>query len=122
MRIGKHRHSVTLEWWGREPRKWKEDGWWHSRTDSGATPDEWVPGITVWAEVEQLRGRTLFAAQEAHSNTTVRIRMRWSPEVAEATGKTLRLRHGAQVYRIEGRPIDLAGRRRELEIMCHEWV
>lgn len=112
MRIGKHRHRVTLEWW--QPA---------GRTDSGATPTEWAPESSErWAEVEQLRGQALFAAQAASAKTTARIRLRWSPEVAEATGKTLRLRHGGQVYRIEGRPIDLAGRRRELEIMCHEWV
>lgn len=122
MRAGKLRHRVTLEWWGREPQAWPGDGFWHSRTDSGATPAEWSPGITVWAEVEQLRGRTLFAAQEAHSDTTVRVRLRWRAEVAVATGKTLRLRHGRQVYRIDGRPIDMGGRRRELEVMCHEWV
>ena len=111
MRAGKLRHRVTLEHYQKGPR-----------TESGAEPMEWVAGATVWAEVEQLRGRTLFAAQEAHSETTARIRLRWRAEVAEATGKALRLRHGDQVYRIEGRPVDIGGRRRELEVMCHEWV
>lgn len=111
MRIGKKRDQVTLEWW--------EKG---QRTASGATPEGWQSGRTLWAEVEQLRGRTLFAAQEANAETTARIRMRYQPDVADATGKTLRLRHGATVYRLEGRPIDLGGNRTELELMCHEWV
>lgn len=111
MRIGKKRHRVTLEWWG--PGK---------RTDSGATPNEWKAAGTVWAEVEQLRGRTLYAAQQANAETTASIRMRYRADIAAATGKTLRLRHGDMTYQLEGRPIDLGGSRRELELMCHEWV
>ncbi len=111
MRIGKKREQVTLEWWQKG-----------DRTDSGATPEEWQPGGKVWAEVEQLRGRTLFAAQEANAETTARIRIRYRPDIAAATGKTLRLRHGEVTYQLEGRPIDLGGRRTELELMCHEWV
>lgn len=111
MQIGKLRHRVTLEWWQKG-----------DRTDSGATPDGWQPGPIVWAEVEQLRGRTLFAAQEANAETTSRIRMRYRADVAAATGKTLRLRHGEITYQLEGRAIDMGGRRRELELMCHEWV
>lgn len=111
MRIGKKREQVTLEWWQKG-----------ERTDSGATPEGWQPGSNVWAEVEQLRGRTLFAAQEANAETTARIRMRYRADIAAATGKTLRLRHGGMTYQLEGRPIDLGGRHTELELMCHEWV
>ncbi|WP_252109056.1 MULTISPECIES: phage head closure protein [unclassified Halomonas] len=111
MRIGKKRDQVTLEWWQKG-----------ERTASGATPEGWQPGGKVWAEVEQLRGRTLFAAQEANAETTARIRMRWRADIAAATGKTLRVRYGQVVYRVEGRPIDLGGQRTELELMCHEWV
>ncbi|WP_411572219.1 phage head closure protein [Vreelandella titanicae] len=111
MQIGKKRDQVTLEWWQKG-----------DRTDSGATPEGWQPGGKVWAEVEQLRGRTLFAAQEANAETTARIRMRYRADIAAATGKTLRLRHGGMTYQVEGRPIDLGGRRTELELMCHEWV
>lgn len=112
MDIGKKWDLVTLEWWAKG-----------ERTDSGATPEDWQPEVApVWAEVEQLRGRTLFAAQEANAETTARIRMWYRPDIAAATGKTLRLRHGEVTYQLEGRPIDLGGRRTELELMCHEWV
>ncbi|UBR49815.1 phage head closure protein [Halomonas sp. FeN2] len=111
MRAGRLRHRVTLEWWA--------EG---ERTASGATPTAWQVGQEVWADVEQLRGRTLFAAQEANAETTARIRIRYRADIAAATGKTLRLRHGGVTYQLEGRPIDLGGRRRELELMCHEWV
>lgn len=111
MRAGKLRHRVTLEHYQKQPR-----------TESGAEPTEWVAGATVWAEVEQLRGRTLFAAQEAHSETTARIRLRWRADVAEANGKVLRIRHRGRVYRVDGHPIDMGGRRQMLEVMCHEWA
>ena len=111
MQIGKKREQVTLEWWQKG-----------ERTDSGATPEGWQAGGKVWAEVEQLRGRTLFAAQEANAETTARIRMRYRADIAAASGKTLRLRHGETTYQLEGRPIDLGGKRVELELMCHEWV
>lgn len=112
MRAGKLRHRVTLEWY-------RKGG----RTDSGATPTEWIPEEhDRWASVEPLSGRLLFAAQEAQSDTTAKVRMRWHQEIADGTGKTLRLRHRGVTYRIEGRPLDVEGRRRELEMMVHEWV
>lgn len=111
MRSGKLRHRVTLEWYQKG-----------ERTDSGATPTDWVAGATVWVSVDPLRGRLLLAAQEAQSETTVRVRMRWRADVAAATGKTLRLKHNGLTYRVDGRPLDVDGRRRELEIMVHEWV
>lgn len=92
------------------------------RTDSGATPQEWKPKGTVWASIEPLEGRQLFEAQQARSETTVRIRMRWHPEVAASTGKTLRLCHDDLVYRIQGRPINVGTKGKELEVLCHEWV
>ncbi|WP_375058413.1 phage head closure protein [Zobellella sp. DQSA1] len=110
-RAGKYRHRVTLEWLNP-----------NARSDSGERADAWEPGVTVWAEVRQLRGRLLFAADQANSDTTATIRLRWRPAVAQATGKTLRLRHAGQLYRIDGRPIDVDGRRIELEVMVHEWV
>lgn len=110
MRAGRLRHRVTLEWWRKG-----------TRTASGETPTEWVVDGEAWAYVEQLRGQTLFAAQAANSKTTARIRMRYREDVAAATGKTLRVRRGSLVYRLEGRPVDLGGRRRELELMCYEY-
>lgn len=111
MRAGRLRHRVTLEWLDPE-----------ARSDSGERASAWVPGATVWASIEPLRGRLLFAADQANSETTAVIRMRYREEVANATGKTLRIAHRGRVYRIDGRPIDKDLARRELEVMCHEWA
>lgn len=109
MRAGKIRHKVQIQAY--------ESG---GRSDSGATIMEWVTLATVWASIEQLRGRTLFAAQQANSETTVIIKMRWRSDVAAAAGNTMRIKHFDRVYQIEGRPMDVDGRRRELEIMAKE--
>lgn len=92
------------------------------RTESGSTPSVWLAKGTAWASIEPLEGQMLFEAEQARSETTVRIRMRWHHEVAESTGKTLRIRHDDRVYRIQGRPINIGERGREIEVLCHEWV
>lgn len=109
MRAGKIRHKVQIQAY--------ESG---GRSDSGATIMEWVTLATVWASIEQLRGRTLFAAQQANSETTVLIKMRWRPDVAATSGETTRIKHFDRIYQIEGRPMDVDGRRRDLEIMAKE--
>lgn len=111
MRAGKIRHKVEIEFYENQ-----------GRSDSGAVIYDWVGGNWEWASIEPLRGRLLFAAQQANSETTVRIRMRWRADVAEETGNTVRLRHQGRTYRVEGRPMDPDGRRRELEIMAQEWA
>lgn len=112
MRAGQLRHRVTLEWY--------QEG---ARSASGATPTEWVAEDRArWAEVKSLSTRMTFLANEANSSTTHTVRMRWRQDVADATGETLRLVHAGRVYRVDGRPMDKDGRRRELEISCHEWV
>lgn len=111
MRAGKIRHKVELEFYENL-----------GRSDSGAVIYDWVSAGTEWASIEPLRGRLLFAAQQANSETTNRIRMRYRADVADATGKTFRIRHHGRIYRVEGRPMDTDGRRRELEIMALEWA
>lgn len=110
MRAGKMRDRVTLEWLTNT-----------GRSDSGEPTSSWVPGDTVWGNIEQLRGKLWFAADQANSQTTARIRMRYRDDVANATGKTLRISDGDRLYRVEGRPIAIGGKKAELEIMVHEW-
>ncbi|WP_322528984.1 phage head closure protein [Salinicola sp. LHM] len=112
MRAGQLRHRITLEWY-REGQ----------RSDSGATPTEWIPEAqSRWAEVKPLSTRMTFEADKANSDTTHTVRLRWRQDIANATGETLRLVHEGRIYRVDGRPMDKDGRRRELEIRCHEWV
>ena len=82
-------------------------------TDSGSSAL-----ATVWAAVEPLSGRELLAAMQAQSEITVRVRMRYRSDITSA----MQILHGAKVYEIVSPPIDVDGRRRELELMCKEIV
>lgn len=45
-------------------------------TGSGMPDESWQDWVTVYASVEPLNGRELFAAQEHHAEVTTRIRIR----------------------------------------------
>lgn len=101
MNAGKLRHRVTLEEYSPAPE-----------ADGGEVP-VYYPVATVWAEVLELRGRQYLEAREAHSDITTRIRIRHRTDVRPEW----RVRFGATLYRVE-HVVDLAGRRRELELLC----
>lgn len=46
-------------------------------TGSGMPDESWQDWVTVYASVEPLQGRELFAAQEHHAEVTTRIRIRY---------------------------------------------
>lgn len=78
-------------------------------------PDEtWtVLHNDIWASVEPLSGRELFAAQEHHSEINTRIRIRYRSGI---TAK-MRVVFESTNYNILA-VIDKDSRRRELELMC----
>lgn len=45
-------------------------------TGSGMPDESWQDWVTVYASVEPLQGRELFAAQEHHAEVTTRVRIR----------------------------------------------
>ncbi len=92
-----------------------------TRSESGSRKVNWVDGDKVWADIEDLRGQLFFAADQANSKTTARIRIYYRDDVAKATGKTLRIKDGDTVYLVEGRPIRLKNRS-QLELMVYERV
>lgn len=110
MESGKLRHLVVIE----RPEE--------IRGPNGGTSIRYVDWLTVRAEVLPLSAREQWTAQQVASETDVRIRMRYRPGI---TAKH-RLRHlktpGSPSvydrYDIAGEPIDVRGRRKELEIMC----
>jgi len=82
----------------------------------GQPIDDWQTAATVWASVEDLRGREFFEARQANvSEVTARVVIRHRPDVAPAQ----RLVHGARRFNVIG-ILDPDGRRRRLELMCEE--
>lgn len=104
MRAGRLRHRGTIEHLVEgSPQK----------SASGESLAEWTTLATVWMSIDPLRGRELFAAQEHHSETTVRIRIRYRDDVTAQ----MRVLHEGVYYSILA-VIDPDLRHRELELMC----
>lgn len=79
-----------------------------------------VPGepITIWAKVEQLKGREYIEAQKVRPELTYRITIRYRKDI-----------NSSMVIEWEGRklelispPIDIDGRKTYMELMCIEKV
>lgn len=104
MRAGKLRHLVTIQ----------------SRTEGTNSFNEprpvWKDFATVYASIEPLSGREFFAAQQAQSDITHRVRMRY---VAGVTAKH-RIVFGDRVFDIAAPPRNVDERNIELELQCVE--
>lgn len=105
MRAGRIRERVIFQ--RRAPGK----------NDFGEENGEWQDIATVWAGVEPIKGRELFAAQQTMSEVTTQIVCRYSSFLAGITAKD-RILHGTTVYDIKAPPINVSSRRRELQFMC----
>lgn len=107
MRAGRLRHQVTIQQLVAGSPGQQLNG----------EPDEsWTAYLTdVWASIEPLRGRELFAAQEHHSEITTRIELRYRPGV---TAK-MRVLHGSTVYNILA-VLDPEQRHIKLQLLCSD--
>lgn len=84
MEAGKMRHRIVIEQSAR------------AADDMGQAIETWTTYATLWANVEPLRGRELFAAQAANSEATIKITMRYYSGVKAKW----RVKHGTAVYEI----------------------
>jgi len=104
MRIGPLRHRVTLQ-----QRATGVDPY-------GQPVDTWQDVATVWAQVEDLRGREFLEAKQAPgSEVTTRIRMRYRDGVTP----DMRAVHKDRVLQVVA-VLDPDGRATRLELMCAE--
>ncbi len=83
--------------------------------DIGEYVDTYTDAFTVWAEVLPLAGRLLFQAQQANSEVTGTIRIRYRSDV----GPTMRIVYGSRYFRILS-IIDPHEKHDHLEIMVKE--
>jgi SPP1 family predicted phage head-tail adaptor len=70
---------------------------------------------TVWAAVEQLSGRQLFAAKQAQSEISVKVTIRYRTDVTTAMS-VVYLTHTYQIDAV----IDFEARHESLELLCTE--
>lgn len=79
----------------------------------GENTAAWVDVATVWASAEPLSGREYFAAGQQQQTVDVRFRIRYR---ADVTGD-MRVLWRGQAHDIVGPPINVQGRREDLELM-----
>lgn len=85
-------------------------------TGSGMPDESWQTWATVYASVEPLNGRELFAAQEHHAEVTTRIRMRYR----EGVTAKMRVSLDGEIYEIKAvLPFRRDGR---MELLCTSGV
>lgn len=83
--------------------------------EAGQPLNEYQPVARLWASIEPLRGRELFAAQQANAETTVRIRLRYHAEI----DRTMIVRYGASEFEVLY-TINPEFGNKELQLMCKE--
>jgi len=76
----------------------------------------WSEVARIWAAVEPLQGRELFAAQAVNSEITHRVRIRYRAGV----NARMRVLYGARELYLKAPPIDPLEKHRELHLMCSE--
>lgn len=103
MRAGRNRHRVQLE-----------QNTITQAADGGAV-ETWERQATVWGEVLEIRGREYLTAREVHADLTTVIRIRYRPGIEPLLWRVKALDHTYNVEHV----VDLAGRRRELELLCN---
>jgi SPP1 family predicted phage head-tail adaptor len=109
MRIGKLRHLVTIQ---------QRVAGSPDQTAEGAPDEDWASYATdVWAAVEPLSGRELFAAQQFESEVTTRVRIRYRSGITAA----MRVVFESRNYNIRY-ILDPDERHIELHLLCTQGV
>lgn len=93
---------------------------------SGQKLKQWQTQYVVWAGIEPLRGRELYAAQQHNSEITLRIVMRWQAEIAAQITHAWEVVLPADAwnaqpalrYQILHDPINPDMSNREIHLMC----
>lgn len=87
------------------------------RDSHGAEKPQWMPVCTVWAAINPLSGKSLFAAQQNHSEITGTIDLRYRADI----NAELRAVHEGKIYSIHA-VINPELRNKELKLMVSEGV
>jgi SPP1 family predicted phage head-tail adaptor len=103
MQIGKLRHRVELKSLSQ------------NQNNFGETQDTWTTYTTVWARIEPLRGRELMLAQQANSEVTIRVTIRYNSSVTTKDRVVI----GSRVLEIVA-VINLDERNIKQELLCKE--
>jgi SPP1 family predicted phage head-tail adaptor len=88
------------------------------RDTYGQPVEEWSDVFTVWASINPLTGKDLFAAESVQSEITHKIKIRFKLGIKP----DMRVRFGDRYFQIISPPINFNERNIELQLMCRELV
>ena len=86
--------------------------------DGYGAREAWTDLTMVYAKIEPLEGRELFAAGAEQNPATMRIAILWRPNLTAQ----LRVISDGVTYELVAAPIDVHGERQSLDLMCKEVV
>lgn len=75
---------------------------------------------TVWGNVEALRVREYFAAQENNNETSYRVTLRHQADIQPGWRLVWLIYGGERVLELTGPPLDRGGNRTQTECLCRE--
>ena len=88
-----------------------------TRDTDGGEIITWTDVATVWASIEPLRGQEFLEASGLHANVDHRIRVRHMSGILPS----MRVLYGDRAFNINA-VIQVAERRREIQLMCQELI
>ncbi len=105
MKIGKLRHSITIEQAS------------ETQAPDGSVIETWSTFANAQASIEPISGREYFAAQTTQADVTHRSYMRYIPGIVPK----MRVKYGSRIFDILS-VINVNERNRELQLMCRESI
>lgn len=83
---------------------------------TGQAVKSWATYRQVWAAIEPIKSGEHITSQQIVGEATVRIRVRADNGITEK----MRVSWNGRIYNIEGPPINISERDREMHLMCSE--
>lgn len=83
--------------------------------------EDWVPYMSVRAEIDPLRGREYWASRQVQAELIHRVSFRYSKKAAQIK-PTMRVRWGERMFEITAPPINPMEQNYEIQLMCKEMV
>ncbi len=87
-----------------------------TRDEYGEKPPSWLTTDHLWASIEPITGRELFAAHQVHAEVSHRIVIRNRPGL---TSK-MRFVFGSRVFNIATPPLNVGEGNESIEVLCVE--
>jgi SPP1 family predicted phage head-tail adaptor len=89
-----------------------------SQNSYGETDNICTEIATVWANINPLQGREYFWAKQVHSELTIKVTIRYRPDILP----NMRIKYSNRMLEIIAPPINVKEQNRFLELLCKEVI